>query len=58
MDVNPVMFSLQGSSQTNHRSKGTRKRKKITIYLQSVFLNICFSCAAVWPDSFIEEQKV
>lgn len=38
--------------------RNQEKEKKNTIYPQSVFLNICFSCAAVWPDSFIEEQKV
>lgn len=34
--------------------KRKQEKEKNTLYPQSVFLNICFSCAAVWPDSSIE----
>lgn len=55
MNVRLVMFSQQGSNQKNYGPEGTRKRKKNTPYPQNVFLNICFSCAAVWPDSSTED---
>ena len=53
-----LRFHIRGQTKKTHRSKGTRKRKKSSHYPQNVFLNICFSCAAVWPDSSIEEQTI
>lgn len=41
--------------QKNTGQKEPGKGKKSAHYPQNVFLNIWFSCAAVWPDSPIEE---